>query len=147
MIAESRLQNQDAVLLIHLSDRRFGLPLALVERVLPMAAVVSLPETSEGLIGVLNLRGEIVPVIDPRPRLGLPTPAMNAEQHLVLLSGTTRFLLWVDAIEEVVPASDALATVPAQQASPLVPRVIRLGDALVPILAPAVLEPRSGVAR
>ncbi len=72
---------------------------------------------------------------------------MNVEQHLVLLSGTTRFLLWVDAIEEVVPASDALATVPAQQASPLVPRVIRLGDALVPILAPAVLEPRSGVAR
>src|SRR5918994_3443220 len=129
---QSPSHNHDAVLLVHLADRRFGLPLALVERVLPMAAVTPLPETSEGLIGVLNLHGEIVPVIDPRPRLGLPTPPLNGEQRLVLLAGSARYLLWVDAIEEVVPSSDALSAVPTQQGSPLVPRVIRLGDAIVP---------------
>ncbi len=138
---------EDAVLVVHLAGRRFGLPLSQVQRVLPMAAVLSLPETSEGLIGVLHLHGEIVPVLDPRQRLGLPTPKMQAEHSLVLLNGASRFLMWVDSIEEVVGASDALATVPAQQATPLVPRVIRLGDELVPILAPSVIGPRGGVAR
>jgi purine-binding chemotaxis protein CheW len=147
MITPSTHQNPEAVLLVHLADRSFGLPLAVVQRVLPMAAVTSLPEAGEGLIGVLNLHGDILPVVDPRPRLGLPTPQLNAEQRLVLVTGSSRFLLWVDAIEEVVSGADAMTTVAAQHTSPLVPRVIRLGDKVVPILAPSVFEPRSGVAR
>jgi chemotaxis signal transduction protein len=130
----------DAVLLIRLSDRRFGLPLAAVERVMPMAFVLPLPESQSDLIGVLNLHGEILPVIDLRPRLGMTTPAMNADQRLVLVCGSDRFLLWVDAIEDVLPAADAQSTVPSQVASPLIPRVIRLGDEMVPILALSALE-------
>jgi chemotaxis signal transduction protein len=133
----------DAVLLIRLADRRFGLPLAAVERVMPMAFVLPLPESQRDLIGVLNLHGEILPVIDVRPRLGLPTPALLADQRLVLITGSERFLLWVDAIEEVLPAADAQSTVPSQVASPLIPRVIRLGDELVPVLALSALAPRT----
>jgi chemotaxis signal transduction protein len=112
-----------------------------------MAALVQLPDSGQGLIGVLNLHGDIVPVIDPRPRLGLPTPAIDAEQRLVLIRGNARFLLWVDAIDEVVPSANAMSTVPGQQVNPLVSRVIRLGETILPVLAPAVLEPRTGVAR
>jgi chemotaxis signal transduction protein len=147
IVESSRIQSEAAVLLVRLADREVGLPLASVERVLPMAHVLSLPDPSQGLIGMLNLHGEVLPVIDPRPRLGVPTPSVTAEQRLVLVRGVGRFLLWVDAIDEVIPASDTQTTVPMQQASPLVPRVIRLGDAIVPILAPGVLEPRTGAAR
>jgi chemotaxis signal transduction protein len=150
MIAQPPSSNAspaDAVLLVQLGERRFGLPLAAVERVLPMAALVQLPDSAQGLIGVLNLHGDIVPVIDPRPRLGLPTPAIDAEQRLVLIRGNARFLLWVDAIDEVVPSANAMSTVPGQQVNPLVSRVIRLGETILPVLAPAVLEPRTGVAR
>jgi purine-binding chemotaxis protein CheW len=135
----------DAVLLVRLADRRFGLPLADIERVMPMAYVLPLPQSHQDLIGVLNLHGEILPVIDPRPSLGLPTPAMHVDQRLVLVSGSGRFLLWVDAIDEVLPGADAQAAVPAHLASPVMPRVIRLGDGLVPILSLAALEPRSGL--
>jgi purine-binding chemotaxis protein CheW len=132
-----------AVLIVKLGDRQFGLPLASVERVLPMALVVSLPDSGDGMLGVLNLHGQVLPVIDPHPRLGLPSPRMSTEHRLVLLSGNVPFLLWVDDVEEVVASSpDALSVVPAQQASPLVPRVLRLGDSIVPVLAPAALEPR-----
>jgi chemotaxis signal transduction protein len=141
------IQSEAAVLLVRLADREVGLPLALVERVLPMAYVLSLPDPSQGLIGVLNLHGDVLPVVDPRPRLGVPTPSVSPEQRLVLVRGAERFLLWVDAIDEVVPGADAQTTVPMQQASPLLPRVIRLGNRLVPVMAPSALEPRSGAAR
>src|SRR3954454_5413624 len=93
----------DAVLLVHLADRACALPLASVERVLPMAYVLPLPASGRDVVGVMNLHGNILPVVDPRPRMGLPTPPITAEQHLVLVSSATRFLMWVDAIEEVVP--------------------------------------------
>jgi purine-binding chemotaxis protein CheW len=136
--------SDSAALLVRLGDRHYGLPLGVVERVFPMAAVVPLPEQSQGLIGMLNLHGEILPVIDPRPRLGLPTPRMNAEHRLVLVRGGKPFLLWVDDVDEVVGVGrEDVANVPAQHVSPVVPRVLRLAEKIVPLLAPTALEPRA----
>ena len=134
-----------AVLLVRCGDRRFGLPLMNVERVLPMAFISSLPGTNGGLMGMLNVHGEVVPVIDPHPRLGVASPKVAAEHRLVLLRATARFLVWVDEVEEVVSVQPTdMSAVPAPQASPVVGRVMRLGDALVPMLAAATLEP-SGI--
>jgi purine-binding chemotaxis protein CheW len=135
-------QKPHAALLVRLGQQRYGLPLASVERVLPMAYVFSLPDTGNGLVGVLNLHGRILPVVNPRPRLGLATPSIAAEHRLVLLVGSTPFLLWVDDVEEVVStAEDALSAVPAPHSAAVVLRVLRLDDAIVPVLAPAALEP------
>jgi chemotaxis signal transduction protein len=135
-----------AVLLVSIGERQFGLPLAAVERVLPMAAILTLPDCGDGLLGVLNLHGDVLPVVDAHPRLGLPTPKPGTDHKLVLLKATVPFLLWVDDVEEVVTsAADLLSVVPGHQASPLVPRVLRLGKTMVPVLAPAALEPRGSL--
>lgn len=131
-----------AVLLARCGDRRFGLPLANVERVLPMAFISSLPGTDGGLMGMLNLHGEIVPVIDPHPRLGVPSPEVGVEHRLVLLRANARFLVWVDEVLEVVSVQPTdVSVVPASHANPVVGRVMRLGEALVPVLTPTNLEP------
>ncbi len=136
-------RNAAAVLLVRLAERQYGLPLASVERVLPMAQVAQMPDTGDGLLGMLNLHGQVLPVVNPHPRLGLPTPRIAADHRLVLVRATAPFLLWVDSVDEVVSvAPDELSNVPAQQASPVVPRVLRLGDEIVPVLAPTALEPR-----
>ncbi|HLZ31702.1 MAG TPA: chemotaxis protein CheW [Chloroflexota bacterium] len=133
----------ETVLLIRLGDRHYGLPIGAVERVLPMAHVSRLPDAGAAFLGMLNLRGQVLPVLDPRPLLGLPDVAPAAEHRLVLLTSTTRFLIWVDTVEEVVAyTSDDLSDVPAQQAHSLVRAVLRLGEAIVPVLSPAALEPR-----
>jgi chemotaxis signal transduction protein len=132
-----------AVLLVKIGDRQFGLPLEAVERVLPMAFVQSLPDNDEGLLGMLNLHGAVLPVINPHPCLGLPSPVLTAAHRLVLLRANTSFLLWVDEVHEVVASGqDAVSAVPAQQGSPLVPWVLRLDESVVPVLAPAALEAR-----
>jgi purine-binding chemotaxis protein CheW len=148
MLVEDRtLSARDAAaLLVRIGQRQFAVPLNVVERVLPMAAVVALPDAGQGLLGMLNLRGAIVPVVDPRPRLGVPTPEAHPEHRLVLVRGMRPFLLWVDEVDEVVSLGpDDVTAVPAQQASPVVPRVLRLGNEIVPLLAPTALEPRAGL--
>jgi chemotaxis signal transduction protein len=122
-----------AALLVRLGEHRFGLPLTAVERVLPMAAVLPLPEADSSWLGVLNLHGSVLPVINPRSRLGLPTPGLTADQRLVVLRGEGAFLMWVDEVEDVVGVSpDALTGVP----NALLSGVLRLDDAIVPLLAP-----------
>jgi chemotaxis signal transduction protein len=137
---------ESAALLVRLGERQYGLPLASVERVLPMASIATLPDTGDGLMGVLNLHGEVLPVMDPHARVGVPSPKVAAEQRLVLLRANTSFLVWVDEVEEVVSVRpEELSAVPAQQMSPVVPRVLRLGEAIVPMLAPSALEPRGSL--
>jgi chemotaxis signal transduction protein len=144
--ARGDASRERAVLLVRVGQRQFGLPLGVVERVLPMAAVVALPDAGQGLVGMLNLHGEIMPVVDPRARLGLPTPSVHVGHRMVLVRGTKPFLLWVDDVDEVVSLGpDDVTGVPAQQASPAVPRVFRLGTDIVPLLAPTALEPRAAL--
>jgi chemotaxis signal transduction protein len=136
-----------AALLVRLNGQRYGLPLTAVERVLPMASVVAVPGSGDGLLGMLNLHGNILPVADPHGRLGLPRPDVTVEHRLILLRGDKPFLLWVDEVDEVVALPpDAFSGVPTQQVTPVVPTVVRLGEAIVPLLAPAALEPRGSAA-
>jgi chemotaxis signal transduction protein len=149
MVVDSHLQTSasamrpGAVLLINIGERPYGLPVQAVERVLPMAYLLSLPDDDGGgaLLGMLNLHGEVLPVINPHPRLGLPSPALTAEHRLVLLKANTLFLLWVDEAHEVVAYDQAAVTmVPVQHANQLVPWVLRLDDRIVPVLDPLSLE-------
>lgn len=131
-----------AVLLVRCGERQFALPLANVERVFPMPFIAPLPGASDGLMGMLNLHGEVVPVVDPHPCLGLPSPKVGAEHRLVLVRANGPFLVWVDEVEEVVGVQhEETSAVPVSQASSVVGRVMRLGDTLVPMLSPAILEP------
>jgi chemotaxis signal transduction protein len=140
MLIDSKTSPDQAVLVVHVADQRFGLPLASVERVVPMAYVQRLPGSSNGFIGALNIHGDVLPVVDPRPRLGLSTPQMLAEHCLVLVAAESRFLIWVDLVDDVV--ADATGGASMAEPGSIVSRVMRLQDALLPVLSPAALDPR-----
>src|SRR5262245_21471826 len=55
-----------------LAEQHYALPLLTVERVLPMVAVSPLPQAPSLTLGVINLHGLVVPVLDLRRRFGLP---------------------------------------------------------------------------
>jgi chemotaxis signal transduction protein len=131
-----------AVLLVMLGAARYALPLTEVERVLPMASVLRVPDQPGGMLGVLNLHGEVLPVVDPRARLGLPRPACAPDQRLIVLTaGGRRFLLWVDAVEDIAEhAPEALSAFGSAQADKLTTHVLRRPGELVPVLSPSALR-------
>lgn len=136
-----------AVLVVRCQDRRFGLPLPAVERVLPMAAVLPLPGADNSLMGMLNLHGKVVPVVNPHARLGLTRPHVAVDDRLVLLKTARPFLLWVQDVEGVVaPPPEAFSEVPGRPAGAVVAQILRLGEDIVPLLAPSALEPEAACA-
>jgi len=51
---------------------RYALNLTDVERAVPSVAITSLADITPGLLGLIDVGGEAMPVLDPRPRFGLP---------------------------------------------------------------------------
>lgn len=134
-----------SLLVALVGDRRLALPAAAVERILRMAELTPLPEAPAEIAGVLNVHGAVLPVLDPRPHLGVPTPLADPAQHLlVVVTAADRYLIWVDEAEQIatVPPS-ALAPVGEPTAASGVWAVARLSSGLVPVLAPEVLAPRA----
>lgn len=93
---------------VWLEDQRYGLALANVEQVLPMVWVAPLPEAPEIVIGVINVHGRIVPVLDIRKRFGLPPRAWGLTTKLVVVQ--LRHGSIAVAVDEVVGVSDQYLT-------------------------------------
>jgi chemotaxis signal transduction protein len=101
----SSTPNSILVLTGHIGNLSIAVPVAALERVLPMAMLTPLPEMPAAIVGMLNLHGVGLLVVNPRPLLGLPTPPYLPDQRLIVLGASTRFVLWVDTVERIVQTS------------------------------------------
>jgi len=107
-----------------------------------MAAVTRMADLPDAVTGLLDLHGDTLAVVDPRPRLGLPRERAHPEQHLLVLrpTGSARFVLWVECIETIVAVdASTLEEVHGDDAS--APFVTRIEGQLVPVLSPAAFDP------
>lgn len=75
-----------------IEGQRYGLPLASVNRVLPMVAVSPLPQAPAVTLGVINLHGDVIPVLDIRRRFGLPPRDFGVSAHLLVAQTRRRIL-------------------------------------------------------
>lgn len=101
------------LMVFSLAGQRYAVPLDAAERVLPMVAIAPLPGGPEGVLGAVNVHGEIVPVLDVRRRLGLEPRAYGPETRLLLARTARRRV--------AVPADDVagVAELPAQAVAPV----------------------------
>lgn len=119
-----------------LGSRRFALPLAVVDRVLPAVEITPLPQASAQLIGVINFQGRVVPVVDGRARHGMPGREMDVnDQFLIVRAGPLLVALWVDQVEDVLERG-AHEIIPAGQIAPgmNVQGALKLADGTIVLL-------------
>ena len=95
------------ILTFDLDGQRYAFPADRVVQVVQMVAISALPGAPAVVEGVVNVRGTIVPVFDIRSRLGLSARPVDAGQHLIILSGSSRqAAVRVDAAQDFVSIPD-----------------------------------------
>jgi purine-binding chemotaxis protein CheW len=87
-----------------LGDDEFGLPIEAVSEVARVPdQITRLPKAPKFLEGVVNLRGEVLPVVDQRRRFDLPVAPQQAARRLVVVrTERHRAGLIVDSVSEVL---------------------------------------------
>ena len=90
------------VLAVSLGEQRVAFLLADVDEVLPAVEVAPLPHAPAVVRGLINLRGEPLPIIDLRSRLGLLRAPAHPDNHVLVCQVAGRALgVWVDRAEGV----------------------------------------------
>jgi purine-binding chemotaxis protein CheW len=96
-----------------LDGERYALPLAVVERVLPIVEVSVLPRAPSITLGVINYHGTIIPVVDVRRRLGFAPRDYGVTAHLLIARTSRRLLaLPVDQVFGVSAVAQDTVTPP-----------------------------------
>jgi len=137
---ESALVNKNrngsvlSLVVFGLTGQRYALPLHAVERVFPMAEVAPLPKAPAIALGVINLHGTIIPVLDIHRRFGFPPRDYGPAAHLLVARTSRRTLaLPVDEVFGVREFA-AEAAVPADAVLPRIGHVagiVALADGLL----------------
>jgi purine-binding chemotaxis protein CheW len=84
-----------------IGEEEFGIEITRIVEILKRQRVFQLPNLPEFLSGVINLRGEIIPVIDLRKRFGIRNIGAK-ERNVVIRYGKEKIGLIVDDIKEII---------------------------------------------
>lgn len=99
----TRFQAQDQWILCRLGERLFGFPSELVQEMLAIPPVRTVPQLPHHVRGVINLRGRVIPMIDLRVRLGMPPAAEVMQQTIHEVEGyETAHREWLADLEGCV---------------------------------------------
>lgn len=121
-------------LVFEASGQRYGIAAADVRELVRAVTIVPLPHAPAIIEGIINVRGQIVPVLDIRTRFRLPSSPLSLTDHFVVAqAGDRTVALRADRAVDIArlePGSieDAKKIVPAAE---YVAGVARLADGLL----------------
>ena len=68
-----------------LGDEKFAIPVDHVQEVVEFGHVTKVPNSPDYMLGIINLRGKILPLLDTKLKLGLPAAARSQKSRIMVL--------------------------------------------------------------
>ena len=123
----------------HVGNEEFAIEVLSVQEIIYAVDVTRVPKSPAYVEGVINLRGQIVPVLEMRRRLGMPRATPTAKSRIVMVKERTRLIgLSVDSVSEVVriprSAIESPPSLGTMAGGEFVQYVGRIGDRLLTVL-------------
>ncbi len=90
-------------IVVKIGSEQYGINIKFVDNIVRMQSITRVPKTQVYYRGVINLRGEIIPVMSLRLKLGLePDQFSNKTRIIIIKIENAKVGLIVDEVREVV---------------------------------------------
>lgn len=92
-----------------LGDETYGIMVMQVQEVLKIPDIAPVPGAADYVVGIINLRGNVVTVVDTRHRFGLPPKELDDASRIVVIEVGNQILgILVDSVAEVVELKSSM---------------------------------------
>ena len=100
-------------LTFYIGEETYGVQIEAVREIIGVQPVTPLPDVPKHIVGVINLRGRVIPVMCVRTRIGMETaPTTSRTCIVVVMSGEDTVGLMVDTVSEVLDIPDSMVDTP-----------------------------------
>lgn len=111
-------QQSDRVLqwvTFQLADETYGIDVMVVKEVLKFQDIAPVPGAADDVMGIINIRGTVISVINTRRRFGLPEQKPDGSTRIVILEIAGHVIgIVVDSVAEVVYLKQSQIEAPPQ---------------------------------
>ena len=97
------MNKSNRLVVFTLDDQKYALYLPAVERVVSAVEITPLPKAPDIVLGVINIQGKVIPVVNIRRRFGLPEREIDLSDQFIIAKTSRRTVaLVVDTVDEVI---------------------------------------------
>ena len=91
------------VVSFQLGNEEYGVDISQVQEIIRMVEITHVPRAPRFMEGVINLRGQLIPIIDLRTRFGMPRISATKSTRIIVTEiGSKRVGIVVDSVSEVL---------------------------------------------
>jgi purine-binding chemotaxis protein CheW len=133
-LASDQMEAASQLFVFTLEGCRYALRLSAVERVVRAVEITPLPKAPEIVLGIVNMHGSIVPVVNVRRRFRLPDREIDPGDQLILANTSRwRVALLADSVNGVVEClkQDVISAQRLPPGVKYVEGVVKLEDGMV----------------
>ena len=93
-------------IVVKLGDEKYGIDISYVDNIVRVQRITRVPKSQPYFVGVINLRGEVVPIMSLRRRFGLKKDEYTAATRIIIIRMEDQSLIGflVDEVKEVIQA-------------------------------------------
>ena len=108
-------RNTNRFLTFYLEEEVYGVHIADVKEIIAMMKTTPVPKTPKYIQGVMNLRGNIIPVVDMRLKFDMPSIPPQTYTAIVIIKLAEKLIGFiVDKVEEVINVDDEHISLPPE---------------------------------
>ncbi len=128
------MKKSNQLVVFTLDDQKYALYLPVVERVVSAVEVTPLPKAPDIILGVINIQGKVIPVVNIRRRFGLPEREIDlSDQFIIANTSKKTVVLVMDTVSGVIEPAEGKLII-SKNITPgmeYVDGVIKLEDGLI----------------
>ena len=104
MDAIAEVVEEKQYIVVKLGGEQYGIDIAHIDNIVRMSRITRVPKSQPYYVGVINLRGEVVPIMSLRRRFGLDNDEYSASTRIIIIRMEDQSLIGfvVDEVREVV---------------------------------------------
>lgn len=101
---ETDLMETKQYIVVQIGNEKYGIDINFIDNIVRMSKITRVPKVQSYFKGVMNLRGEIVPVMSIRKKMGLPEDVITDASRIIIikLEGKGSIGIIVDEVREVI---------------------------------------------
>ena len=127
------------VVSFQLGKEEYGVDIMVVQEIILLGNITHVPEVPEYILGVINLRGNVIPILNLRKRFGLEEVDSTDETRIVVINYEGRTVgIVVDSVSEVLRlTNEQISPAPASLSGgerDYITSLARLGEKLLILL-------------
>jgi purine-binding chemotaxis protein CheW len=93
----------ERIIVFSMDGQRYALPIDVVQEIQQIVALSEIPDHQAAVVGVINVRGQVVPVVDLRLLVGMPAKEYGLQTPMLFVRTAKGLVaLIVDEVEDVI---------------------------------------------